>query len=431
MRVLFANFPLQPHLLFMVPLAWALRSAGHTVQVAGHPESAPHAAAAGLPFVPVGEPYRGWELMRRKEASGTAGRDRFVIKREYVEGEHTRELLLNLVEGQVKSADVIHGPTITDLTAFCRSWRPDLVLWDPMFPAAPIAAEAAGAAHARLLPGQDYYGWLRNRFLDVHRAEGRRSPGGTDVPEQDDDPLGHWLGTWASRYGVPFSETLSLGHFTVDLLPDWARLQGGPEPLSMRYVPHSGRAVLPRRFRERPRGPRVCLVLSTTAARQSLFPSATFEELQEILDVLADLPVEIVVAGAGPWRGSVDPPDNAVLVDFVPLHELLPTCSAVIHTGGFNAFGSALHEGVPQLPLRPWMQFDSLLRAERLADQGAGIVSAPESPAASVRRGLIRLLDEPGFQEEARRLSEETRTRPLPAEMVPVFEELALRHRAT
>ena len=429
MRVLFANFPLQPHLLYMVPLAWALRSAGHTVHVAGHPESAPHAFAAGLPFVPVGEPYRGWELMRRKEASGTAGQDRFVIKREYVEGEQTRERLLSLIEGQVKSADAIHGPTITDLTSFCRSWRPDLVLWDPMFPAAPIAAQAVGATHARFPPGQDYFGWLRNRFLDVHRPDGRHNREGPGVPAQDDDPLGHWLGSWAWRYGFPFSETLTLGHFTVDLLPDWARLRGGPDPLEIRYIPHSGRAVLPHRFRERPRRPRVCLVLSTTSARQSIFPSATFEELQEILDALADLPVEIVVAGAGPRRDRIEAPDNTVLVDFVPLHELLPTCSAVIHTGGFNAFGSALHEGVPQLLLRPWLQFDSLLRGEQLAAQGAGIVSAPETPAASVRQGLIRLLDEPGFQEKARCLAEEVRARPLPTRVIPQLEELTRQHR--
>lgn len=421
MRVLFAPFPLQSHLLFMVPLAWALRSAGHTVCVVGHPETAPHAARAGLPFVSVGEPYKGWELMRRKEASGTTGADRFVIKREYIEADLTRERLMGLLEGQVKSGDLLHGPTITDLTAFCRAWKPDLVIWDPMFPAAPIAAEAAGASHARFLPGQDYSGWLRERFLRFDR---------TSSPRPFEDPVAQWVGSWSSRYGVPFSETMTRGHFTIDLLPDWARLTGGPVPLDMRYLPYDGRAVVPPWLREEPRLSRVCVSLGTTPSRHSLFPTASPQDLREILHALADLPVEVVATVPEALRGVLDVPNNARLVGFVPLHELLPSCAAVVHPGGFNTFNNALHHGVPQLVLRPWAFYDSLLRAEQLVDQGAGLLSSGDSLSESIRQDLSSLLDTPRFHTRARRLAEEARARPDPHRLLPHIEELTWRHRA-
>ena len=37
MRVLFATYPERTHFLAMVPLAWALRTAGHEVRVASQP----------------------------------------------------------------------------------------------------------------------------------------------------------------------------------------------------------------------------------------------------------------------------------------------------------------------------------------------------------------------------------------------------------
>lgn len=421
MRVLFATFPLHSHLLFMVPLAWALRSAGHSVCVTGHPETAPFAARAGLPFVSVGEPYRGWEMMRRKEESGTAGSDRFVVRREHISGDHTWEQVKEMQEGQVKLGDLIHGPTITDLTAFCRRWRPDLVIWDPMFPAAPIAAEASGAAHARFLPGQDYSGWLREEFLRLDL---------TRPPEKREDPVAQWTGTWSSRYGVEFSETLLRGHFTIDMLPEWARLEAGPAPLEMRYLPYDGRAVVPDWLRRESRVPRVCLTLGITAPRHPIFPTASPEDLQQILDALADLPVEVVAAVRGRQREALDLPDNTRLVDFAPLHELLPSCSAVIHPGGYNTFSGALYHGVPQLVLTPWSIFDSLLRAERLAEQGAGLLVDGAALAESVRLNLLRLLEEPRFRMEARRLSEQARSRPSPLQLLPTIEELAARHRA-
>jgi len=56
MKVLFTTWAWPSHFFPMVPLAWALRSAGHEVRVASGPELERTIRDAGLPAVPVGGP---------------------------------------------------------------------------------------------------------------------------------------------------------------------------------------------------------------------------------------------------------------------------------------------------------------------------------------------------------------------------------------
>ena len=58
MRILFVSMPHPTHFHPMLPLAWALRAAGHEVRVAGHPDLADTATGGGMTMVPVGPP--GW-----------------------------------------------------------------------------------------------------------------------------------------------------------------------------------------------------------------------------------------------------------------------------------------------------------------------------------------------------------------------------------
>lgn len=65
MRILFATYSEKTHFLSMVPLAWALRSAGHDVRVASQPELVDVITTAGLPAVPVGEDHKLWATAQR------------------------------------------------------------------------------------------------------------------------------------------------------------------------------------------------------------------------------------------------------------------------------------------------------------------------------------------------------------------------------
>lgn len=92
---------------------------------------------------------------------------------------------------------------VDDLVRHARWWRPDLVVWDPLTFAGPIAARACGAAHVRLLFGLDLIGRMRESYLDAVR----RLP-----PRQREDPMEEWLGWTMRRYGGSSARTSSSGN---------------------------------------------------------------------------------------------------------------------------------------------------------------------------------------------------------------------------
>ncbi|MGY5059954.1 glycosyl transferase family 28, partial [Streptomyces sp. 900105755] len=144
----------------MVPLAWALRSAGHDVQMAGEPAFLDTITGTGLTAVSVGP-----EETLESRISGLRGGDAppgqlvppFQPEALYELDDEHRErlsfediswLLDNLV---VPRMWVLNDEMVDDLVAYCRSWQPDLVLCDALAHAGAVAADVVGAAHARLL----------------------------------------------------------------------------------------------------------------------------------------------------------------------------------------------------------------------------------------------------------------------------------------
>ncbi|MDT0444588.1 hypothetical protein [Streptomyces johnsoniae] len=72
MRVMIATFPSTSHLYPVIPLAWALQSAGHEVCVVGHPgmgsdDMAATVTGAGLIAVPVGDTVVAQQQDRTEE----------------------------------------------------------------------------------------------------------------------------------------------------------------------------------------------------------------------------------------------------------------------------------------------------------------------------------------------------------------------------
>ena len=63
MRVLFTTYSQRTHLFSMVPMAWALRTAGHDVRFACQPKFAQEVTQAGLTAVPVGRGDTSWHRL--------------------------------------------------------------------------------------------------------------------------------------------------------------------------------------------------------------------------------------------------------------------------------------------------------------------------------------------------------------------------------
>jgi UDP:flavonoid glycosyltransferase YjiC (YdhE family) len=134
--------------------------------------------------------------------------------------------------------------------------------------------------------------------------------------------------------------------------------------------------------------PRVLASLSTLA-----FPGQR-EAVQNILDGLADAPVDVVLT-TGP---AVDPagltvPANAEVHAFLPHGEVMAECSAVIGHGGHSTTMRALAHGLPLviLPMHPML--DQAMVGKVVEEAGAGVSISRKSSPEQIRAALETVMD--------------------------------------
>jgi glycosyltransferase (activator-dependent family) len=429
MRVLLTSFAMDAHFNGSVPLAWALRAAGHDVRVASQPALTDSITAAGLTAVPVGADPGLDEMVK---AVGDS-----------VLSHHANQSLNPDTPGQLTPAFlrgwdtmmtatfytlINDDPMVDELIEFARDWEPDLILWEPFTFAGAVAAKVTGAAHARLLSFPDMFMSMRRAFL-AQLGPGPTGGDGEQRQAHAEDSLGQWLQWTLGRYGVPFDEETVTGQWSVDQVPRSFRPPSDGPTVGMRYIPYNGPApaVVPDWLRVPPTRPRVCVTLGLTA-RTSEFPNAVPVDL--VLKAIEGLDIDVVATLDAEERALLTHvPDNVRLVDHVPLHALLPTCAAIVHHGGAGTWSTALVEGVPQIAMG-WI-WDAIERARRQQELGAGLhLPSHEVTVEGLRSRLVRLLDEPSFTSAAAQLRIEARSEPTPAEVVPVLERLTAQHRA-
>ncbi|WP_030181316.1 activator-dependent family glycosyltransferase [Streptomyces violaceorubidus] len=429
MRVLLTSFAMDAHFNGSVPLAWALRSAGHEVRVASQPALTGSITAAGLTAVPVGTDPRLDDMVK-----GVGGSVLSHHANQSLDPEDPGRLTPAFLRGwdammtATFFALVNDDPTVDDLVAFARAWKPDLVLWEPFTFAGAVAAMATGAAHARVLSFPDLFSSMRRAFL-AQLGPAAADPAGGPPGAHPEDCLGQWLQWTLGRHGVAFDEQAVTGQWSVDQVPRSFRPPSDGPTVGMRYIPYNGPgpAVVPDWLRTPPERPRVCVTLGLTA-RTSEFPNAVPVDL--VLKAIDGLDIEVVATLDAEERTLLTHvPDNVRLVDHVPLHALLPTCAAVVHHGGAGTWSTALVEGVPQIAMG-WI-WDAIERARRQQELGAGLhLPSHEVTVEGLRSRLVRLLEEPSFTAAAARLRAEAESERSPAEVVPVLERLTAQHHA-
>ncbi|GAA2643533.1 DUF1205 domain-containing protein [Dactylosporangium fulvum] len=411
MRVLFATLPEKSHLFCMTPLAWAMRAAGHEVRVASSPAFTDVIARTGMTAVGVGDNSNISSAMAQHRESQEVEP---VDWSELDPAKLTWERELERAQMGAWGFAYYNEPMIDDLVAFARHWRPDLVVWDPLTYAGPIAARAAGAAHVRSMCFADVWVMKRQLFAGLRDEQ---------PLEQRHDPMAEWLGGRAEKLGGAFTEDLVAGQLTLDPLPERLSVPSDVRRVPIRFVPYNGPAVVPDWLAEPPDRPRVCLSLG--AANTERY-GGDYVAKASILEALADLDVE-VVAALLPAQVSelATVPGNARVVESVPLHALLPSCAALIHHGGFGSYATALVHGVPQLCVSTPVA-DQTLRGTGLQRAGAGLLVPHHTASPEVVRDAVRrLVEEPGFAAGAAALRDETLARPAPAAVVGELERFA------
>jgi UDP:flavonoid glycosyltransferase YjiC (YdhE family) len=388
MKALFTTWAWPSHFFPLVPLAWALRAAGHEVRVASGPELAGTIRASGLPAVSVGTPVDFAGEFRARFGTLLSG--------DY--GALPPEEGLRLGLEVFGLYTTVNDAMADDLVSFTRWWRPDVVVFDPFTYAGALAARLVGVPAVRHLFGPDVN--FFSHTLELQAVQ----------------PL-------LDRFGV---DTLDLlGVLTVDPCPPSVQFQHFPFEVPrqpMRYVPYSGLSRVPGRVWPDSARKRVCLTWGTSTARLC-GDEAFLAPL--ILKALAELEAEVVVAITGTQRDLLgEVPDGVRVLCDAPLRAVLPGCNLVVHQGGAGTASTAALSAVPQLVL-PQLP-DQVTNADCLARAGVARALRPgQADPEAIRTTARTLLTEQSYVDAARRVQAEILAQPTPAQVVPILEQVA------
>ena len=434
MRVLFTTWAWPSHYFPMVPLAWALRAAGHDVRMTSQPELLPSMDRSGLPTSGVGRDldiagvfHRAVERVRvdgvpnGRPASQRARTDRITdrLAPDGTSARATREFgLLRALEdemhavfraiwverSQTTTARVsLYGEVadrmVDDLLGLARSWRPDLIVFDPLTHAGPVVAKLVGVPAVRTLFGPD-----ATYFINVTGL----------------DPL-------LNRFGL--DEIDLLGAATIDPCPPGLQLSDDIAParrIRTRYIAHNGLSEVPGWVHRRPQRDRICLTWGTSIHRllgeRGFLPG---EVLAGCAKLAEERNADLMLAITANQRSMLPAlPSNVKVVESVPLDALLPTCQALIHQGGAGTMLTALRHGLPQIVLPQIL--DEGVNGYLLAGAGAGILHrATEVTATQLRAAGHQLLDDPAYRLAAGQLRTEMLAQPTPTAIVDDLVALA------
>jgi UDP:flavonoid glycosyltransferase YjiC (YdhE family) len=407
MRVLFtvSNWP--GHYFPMVPLGWALQGAGHEVAVACAASEAGPISRAGLtPVALLQAP--DMLLQARVNAYWNAQQGRWPYPTGPLHPLTGAELgslddfdcTDYILTEMPRTAVPLARRSSDSAVDFARQWRPDLIVHDPLSIEGPLAAKVTGVPSVLHLWGP----------AGTHEDE----PGLFGAPPDFSRAFG--------RYGVG-KMSFDRVDYVIDLCPEDLRPQVTAPRLPMRYIPYNGPGQMPDWVLDEPSAPRVCVVWGSSATRT--YGRVTFV-VPQVLEALAELDVEVVLTVN---RADLDHlgalPANVRALEHVPLHLLLPTCSAVVHHGGAGCVMTAVWAGVPQLALPVPDGAEQCLNSRRVAAAGAGLeIPNHRAGADNIRAAVTRLLAGPGYRDAAGRLRRQASQQPTPAQVARTLEEL-------
>ncbi|MEN3303531.1 glycosyltransferase [Pseudonocardia sp.] len=332
MRVLVTTAPGAGHLFPLVPLAWALRSAGHDLLLATAGGGVELGPAAGLPTVDAAPGMDMDDVVR-----GLGARPGFTGKAVPDARAHAVALFTEvgrrLLDGVRHAADL---------------WQPDVVLHEGMEGAGPVVAAERG------LPRVEH---------GISPADRAGAMGA--LIQQGLTDAAH----------VPAVATIGIAPPSMAPAPDpgW----------TIRTVPYNGGAVVPPSVLTAPERPRVLVTMGTVAPRMGGTGA-----IRALVEALAAEPVEVLVAlgldpaELGPLPASVE------AHRWVPLTAALPRCSAIVHHCGAGTTLSALAAGVPQVAVPQGA--DQFLNADALVRRGCAVRGStePDELRVAVRRAL-------------------------------------------
>jgi hypothetical protein len=354
----------------MVPLACAMRDAGHDVLVA----TAGDALAVRVDGVPVEDVAPTFRFGR--VAWQTMLRHLLIAKAELAGKAGTRGVSLLFGAVNEEMADGV--------VALADRWAPDLVVHEPL-----AAAGALAAAHRRV-PAVLH----ENSLYD-----------GAELVRVTAARLSAALG----RHGV---DALPASAATLTIAP--ASMVNGRVGWPMRCVPYSGEGNMPTWLREPSERPRIAVSRSTVGG-----PGSS-SLMSAVVAAAARVDAEFIVVRPDrkvARRGTL--PGNVRTVEWVPLTGLLPTCAGIVHHGGAGTVLGAVAAGVPQLVVPG--AGDRTHNARLVAARGVGLAVAAKDITAAA---LTRLITDAALASAAAEVRREIAAMPPPEQLLPQLHAL-------
>ncbi|MFD9895434.1 nucleotide disphospho-sugar-binding domain-containing protein [Amycolatopsis sp. NPDC059027] len=375
------------HLLALVPLCWALRSAGHELLVAGPADIEETTLSAGLGFIELGS------AKRFEGAAQTVPEDTFPAP-EWAEREDAdrSRVLMELIADMQSTYAIDH---LADYRRFAEAWRPDLVLADHT---AIIARPLGGVLGVPTVTHR----WGVDPTGEAFRERARRQ-----------------LGPLCAELGLP---ELPDPEFIIDPCPPSLQHESAVPGIPMRYLPFNGPGVFPQWALTGAGRKRVCLCPGRT-----LVPTCGPAPVLRAVAALDGIPdVETTVALTAADRERVGPlPASFRVVEQLPLNLFLGGCDLVVLLGGGGVGLTATSFGLPQVVLPQW--FDQFDYGRRIEEAGAGLSIGSRERQADIdglRQAFASVLEDPGFTAGARRLRDEIESAPPPSAVVAELERL-------
>jgi len=363
MRVLFTTIPGSGHFNPMVPLAHAFADRGHEVTFAASASWTPRINAAGFENIPSGPTWV--ESLQDPVMQDIVRKDLFI--------DLTR---MGMVEDVVRAAKSVGAELIVRGAAEHGGQFAGAILGLPVVAASPAAGKM----------------WREMTRETLARAAGEH---GLDAALLSSD-----------GFEVMYIDRTPASLETPGFTP-YANL------VNVRPEEWDGGGEVPAWVDALPERPLVYVTFGTVfSGNLPLFRLAA--------DALAEEPVNVVLATGSEASAAAlgTLPANARAAGYVPQSKIVARAAAVICHAGYNSVISAMSAGVPVYAMP--MGADQPYNATRLVEAGAALSSpiydgppvagpppfTPPSPA-ELRDAVRRLIAEPRFRENARRIAAE------------------------
>jgi UDP:flavonoid glycosyltransferase YjiC (YdhE family) len=402
-RFLFTTTPFYGHLHPLVPLARALKEAGHEVAFAASASLEQVVKAAGFTFFAAGldreQDPEFQQLMAQLRTMPTGPESERTIFTKVFWGVNPRLM-------------------VPDLVKLGRTWKPDMFIRESAEVGAVFAAEHLGLPHADVVPAA----WLKGISMFEEGAAEHLDPIRQSVglgPDPSLESLHRYL---VITYSPP---TFSLHDIDIER----------PYPATTHFIrpeffDQAGKEKLPAWVSALPEQRTVYVTLGTEVNNM---PGSGFypRVLQTIIDGLRDEPVNLIVT-VGRDKDPADfgdQPPNVHIERYIPQSLLLPLSDLMIMHGGSNSLLQAVDAGLPMV-LIPLIA-DQFFNGAVTSSLGLGpVVQLERLTSETIRTAAREALQNRSYRQNVERLRDEMHALPNLKHAVELVEKVAAEREA-